>query len=143
VPQASNKKPALTGRNTPEKKPAAKRAPASNAPAKAKAAAPGTRIAAASSAKQDKKYKRAKVVRDSFTMPQGDYARIAELKKICLAGGVSVKKSELLRAGVLALAALAPANLLAAIGALESVKTGRPVKDPELRKKHPKPRKHK
>ena len=76
-------------------------------------------------------------------MPASDYARIAELKRTCLAAGVSVKKSELLRAGVLALAALAPANLLAAIGTLESVKTGRPVKDPALPKKRPKPRKHK
>jgi hypothetical protein len=143
VPQSINKKPAVSGRKTPAKKPAAKRAPVPSAPGKEVAPQPAARSAAGGPPRQDKKDKRAKVVRDSFTMPEGDYARIAELKKTCLAGGVSVKKSELLRAGVLALAGLAPANLLAAIGALESVKTGRPVKDPDLRKKHPKPRKHK
>jgi hypothetical protein len=144
VPQSTNKKAAATRRNTPAKNRAAKRAPAPTAPVKPKGnAQPVTRIVVASSTKQDKKYKKAKVVRDSFTMPEGDYARIAELKRTCLAGGVSVKKSELLRAGLLALAALAPANLLAAIGTLENVKTGRPVKDPDLREKHPKPRKHK
>jgi hypothetical protein len=52
-----------------------------------------------------------------------------------------VKKSELLRAGLQALAALAPANLLATIGSLENVKTGRPVK--EFHEKDAKPRKHK
>jgi hypothetical protein len=144
VPQSANKKPAPTRRATIAKKRTTKRVPAASAPVKPPMTAESaTRIAAATSTKQERKNKRAKVVRDSFTMPESDYARIAELKRTCLAAGVSVKKSELLRAGVLALAALAPANLLAAIGTLESVKTGRPVKDPDLPKKRPKPRKHK
>jgi hypothetical protein len=126
----------------PGKKPAVKRAPDLRAPAKPKPTAqPVTQMAAAT--KQDKKNNRARLVRDNFTMPEGDYARIAELKKTGLAAAISVRKSELLRAGVLALAELAPANLRAAISTLESVKTGQPVKDPDLRKKHPKPRKHK
>jgi hypothetical protein len=72
--------------------------------------------------------KKEKVVRDSFTMPKSDYDKIAALKQKCLDAGVSVKKSELLRAGLLLLEASAPKRLLAAISAVETVKTGRPTK---------------
>ncbi|RDU94707.1 hypothetical protein [Trinickia dinghuensis] len=75
-----------------------------------------------------KRAKKEKVVRDSFTMPQTDYERIALLKRKCLDAGVAVKKSELLRAGLQLLEAAPPKRLLAAISALEAVKTGRPAK---------------
>ncbi|MFD2271763.1 hypothetical protein ACFS07_12895 [Undibacterium arcticum] len=84
--------------------------------ASAKSIAPGVEIPA----------KKAKVIRDSFTMPEVDYRKLAELKSRCLAAGVSVKKSELLRIGLHLLAALPIARLTAAATALESVKkTGR------------------
>jgi hypothetical protein len=69
-----------------------------------------------------------KVVRDSFTMPKSDYVKIAELKQRCLDAGVSVKKSELLRAGLALLAQAQPKRLIAAVSALDTVKTGRPAK---------------
>ncbi|MDF3834570.1 hypothetical protein P3W85_16630 [Cupriavidus basilensis] len=72
--------------------------------------------------------KKEKVVRDSFTMPKSDYAKIAELKQRCLAAGVQVKKGELLRAGLQLLAAASAEQLMAAVAAVEAVKTGRPVK---------------
>lgn len=72
--------------------------------------------------------KKEKVVRDSFTMPKSDYAKIDELKKRCVAAGISVKKSELLRAGLHMLAFAADKRLVAAVAALEPVKTGRPAK---------------
>lgn len=74
------------------------------------------------------KAKRAKVVRDSFTMPQEDYRLLNDLKKQSLNLGVSVKKSELLRAGLQALVRMAPAERLALLGGVEKVKTGRPSK---------------
>ena len=73
--------------------------------------------------------KKEKVVRDSFTMPKSDYEKIAALKQKCLAAGVSVKKSELLRAGLLLLdSAPTLEGLLTAISAVATVKTGRPAK---------------
>jgi hypothetical protein len=75
-----------------------------------------------------KRAKKEKVVRDSFTMPKSDYEKIAGLKNKGLAAGVSVKKSELLRAGLLMLESAAPKRLLAAVSAVEQVKTGRPAK---------------
>jgi len=76
----------------------------------------------------DKPPKKPKVVRDSFTMPEHDYGKLAELKRKCLAGGVQVKKSELLRAGLLALEALEDKKLLSVVAQVEAVKMGRPAK---------------
>ncbi|MBV8260602.1 MAG: hypothetical protein JO239_06510 [Paraburkholderia sp.] len=78
---------------------------------------------------KNKRAKKEKVVRDSFTMPKADYERIAALKQTCLEAGVSVKKSELLRAGLQLLEASSTKRLVGAIAALETVKTGRPAKD--------------
>jgi hypothetical protein len=75
-----------------------------------------------------KRAKKEKVVRDSFTMPKSDYEKIAALKQKCLDAGVAVKKSELLRAGLLLLEGIPVDRLLEAIAAVETVKTGRPAK---------------
>jgi thioesterase domain-containing protein len=75
-----------------------------------------------------KNAKKEKVVRDSFTMPKADHERIATLKRKCLDAGITVKKSELLRAGIQLLDSASSKRLLAAISALETVKTGRPAK---------------
>jgi hypothetical protein len=69
-----------------------------------------------------------KPVRDSFTMPEADFALIATLKARALAGKRATKKSELLRAGLHALAALDAAGLMAALAGLAPVKVGRPKK---------------
>ncbi|MFM2397658.1 MAG: hypothetical protein RLZZ144_908 [Pseudomonadota bacterium] len=47
-----------------------------------------------------------KTVRDTFSMPETDYALIAMLKKSAQAGGLKVKKNELLRVGLLLLSQL-------------------------------------
>jgi predicted transglutaminase-like cysteine proteinase len=67
-----------------------------------------------------------KVVRDSFTMPQSDYSKLEELKLACLKEGISVKKSELLRAGLSVLSKLSMAQLKKTIAQVEQIKTGRP-----------------
>ncbi|MBK7900455.1 MAG: hypothetical protein IPJ99_14265 [Betaproteobacteria bacterium] len=74
------------------------------------------------------KPRKAKMVRDSFTMPEGEYVRIAGLKKRLLGLKIAAKKSELLRAGIALLDGLKDAELLAAVARVEKVKTGRPAK---------------
>lgn len=74
------------------------------------------------------KTRKPKLVRDSFAMPETEYGRIAELKKRMQALGHPVKKSELLRGGIAALAALNDAELKAVMGRVERIKTGRPAK---------------
>ncbi len=68
------------------------------------------------------KAKKAKLVRDSFTMPDGEYALIAALKKRCLDAGVPAKKSEILRAAVANLAKLGDASVVAAVRRLDVIK---------------------
>lgn len=65
---------------------------------------------------------------DSFTMPKYDYEKIAALKQKCLDAGMPVRKSELLRAGLILLEAVPIKRLLGAISAVETVKTGPPAK---------------
>ncbi|MBQ5962967.1 hypothetical protein [Massilia sp. ZL223] len=66
------------------------------------------------------------LVRDSFTMPEQEYAVLAEVKQACLRAGIDVKKSELLRIGVALLGQLDVATLKTVLGALPQLKTGRP-----------------
>lgn len=90
--------------------------------------APTSLASAAPSGKKDKKIKlqKTKVIRDSFTLPQDDYAKISELKQSCLKSGLHVKKSELIRAGLRLLSKLDATQLHAELEALEKIKTGRP-----------------
>ena len=86
------------------------------------------KAAVPSVAKKPKWENKKKVVRDSFTMPQNEYARIAQIKNACLKAKMHVKKSEVLRAGLILLAELNVAQLKRALGGLEKIKTGRPSK---------------
>lgn len=69
---------------------------------------------------------RPKLIRDSFTMPEFDYARIKALKTRLLSAGVEIKKSEVLRAGLLALEGMSDTQLQKISGQVERIKTGRP-----------------
>ncbi len=74
------------------------------------------------------KAKKIKLVRDSYAMPENEYAQIGELKKRLAAMSVDVKKSELLRAGIAVMAALKDAELKLVMARVERIKTGRPAK---------------
>jgi hypothetical protein len=74
------------------------------------------------------KPKKLKLIRDSYAMPEGEYAQIAVLKKRLSGLGNEVKKSELLRCGIAVLAALNDAELKAVMDRVERIKTGRPSK---------------
>lgn len=111
-----------------------KNAPKANAKATAttEKVATETSVEFAKPAKESKTKKAAtkkpKLVRDSFTFPEDDYALIAVLKQRALNAGRDIKKSELLRAGLAALAAMSENDLLVAMDGVERIKTGRPSK---------------
>jgi hypothetical protein len=67
-----------------------------------------------------------KVIRDSFTMPDHDYALIDEIKTACIKQGIVMNKAEILRAGLRALASMSDPQLKKAAGTIEKIKTGRP-----------------
>jgi hypothetical protein len=133
--------PAPAAKRAPKKTPVAVKAVASAAlkPVRklsAKAAASGDTakdVAVAKGASQaqavkaETSRKRDKLVRDSFTMPKGEYALLADLKQRATTLARPAKKSELLRAGIKALAAMGDTAFLAALYDVPALKTGRPA----------------
>lgn len=118
------------GAKTPAKKAAA---PAAKAAKAAKTAPPPKTMKIPASAKSAEaradKPRKAKLVRDSFTIPKAEYTVLEELKVRAGRLGRPTRKSEVLRAGVIALAAMADAAFLASIDKVPALKTGRPAKD--------------
>lgn len=77
---------------------------------------------------QKEKNKKPKLVRDSFTMPEAEYAVLGDVKKACLKAGIDVKKSELLRVGVALLRQIELDRLKEILAGLPALKAGRPKK---------------
>lgn len=123
-PPATARTAATAAKKTATRSPVARKSP----PVKKAVHEPEPFAAKVSKADKPAKAKKAKLVRDSFTMPELEYALIAALKKRCLDAGVSAKKSEILRAAVANLAKLSDASVAAAVRRLEVIKTGRPAK---------------
>ena len=120
-------------------KPAAKKVaaqPAAKAgakPAAKVAAKPAAKAASkpapkAAAADKPAKEKKVKMVRDSISIPKLEYQVLDELKVRAGKLGAPIKKTELIRAGIKALAALPDAAFLLAVRAVPSLKTGRPAK---------------
>lgn len=74
------------------------------------------------------KQKKPKLVRDSFTIPKTEYLVLDDLKLRSMKLTNPAKKSELIRAGIKALAAMSDAAFASAIQAVPTIKTGRPAK---------------
>ena len=113
---------------SPARKPAAKKAPAAKKTTRSSTVArqPSREKVAAKSG--EKKHPKPILVRDSFTMPDNEYALLAKTKKTCLKAGFEIKKSELIRIGIALAHNLSAARLKKAQQALQPVKTGRPKK---------------
>lgn len=145
--RAAKKAPAAVAEKAPAKaaKPAASKA-ASKAPVRTASAVVSKaavevapKAAAAPAAKKQpvakpvadtkEKAKKPKLVRDSFTMPETEYAVLGQVKKTCLKAGIEVKKSELLRAGVALIEGLDIEQLKMVLASLTPLKAGRPKKD--------------
>ena len=106
-------------------------APKAAPKAGAKSPAETSKTAAAKPAATDAakhKLPKEKLVRDSFTMPEQEYAVLSQVKKACLKAGFEIKKSELLRVGVALISQIDMATLQKVLGSLPQLKTGRPKK---------------
>ena len=113
VPSKAVVAKATVARKVPLAKPAAPKAPA--------------KVALTTATKLVKNVKKPKLVRDSFTIPKAEYTVLDDLKQRAATLAQSVKKSELLRAGIKALAAMSDAAFLNALGQVPAIKTGRPA----------------
>jgi len=72
------------------------------------------------------KEKKPKLVRDSFAIPKAEYSVLEALKQRAANHAHPIKKSELLRAGIKALASMPDTAFLASLQAVPAIKTGRP-----------------
>ena len=84
-------------------------------------------LAATPVVKLEKNTKKHKLVRDSFTIPKAEYTVLDDLKQRAAKLMRSAKKSELLRAGIKALAAMSDTEFLNALKQVPAIKTGRPA----------------
>lgn len=118
-----------TAKKAPAKKPAPTRPAAAPKPVSKTAMAkkPAAKPAPATKAEKPVKTKKPKLVRDSFTIPKAEYVVLDELKQRAAKLTRPVKKSELLRAGIKALAAMPDAAFLEALNNVPAIKTGRPA----------------
>ena len=104
--------------------------PATKAKSIAKPVAkPAAKPAAKTAIVKATKAKKPKMVRDSFTFPKDEYSVLDALKLRAAKLGSPAKKTELLRAGVKAIAAMSDVAFLASLQAVPSLKTGRPAKE--------------
>lgn len=123
APVKAARKPVATAPAKPAVKAAVK---AAVKPAPVTAATP---VAAPEAQAGRDKVRKAKLVRDSFTMPEQEYAVLGQVKKACLKAGFEIKKSELLRIGVALISQLDMATLQNILASLPQLKTGRPKND--------------
>jgi len=113
-------------KRSPRKTSAVKKAIAPKRPTP-KAAAPAKAPTVVNKPVKLEKVKKPKLIRDSFTIPKLEYVVLDALKERAGKLARSAKKSELLRAGIKALAAMPDAAFLAALAAVPTIKTGRPA----------------
>lgn len=102
------------------------------APAAKKATPSAKPVPAASTPADPAAHAKTKLVRDSFTIPKTEYLVLESLKLRAATLARPVKKSELLRAGIKALQAMSDRALLAALGGVPSLKTGRPSRTKDV-----------
>jgi hypothetical protein len=113
-------------KRSPRKTSAVKKAVTPKRPAP-KAAAPAKAPTVVNKPVKLEKVKKPKLIRDSFTIPKPEYVVLDALKERAGKLARAAKKSELLRAGIKALAAMPDAAFLAALAAVPTIKTGRPA----------------
>ncbi len=123
APASAAKKPAASA-----KKPAAPKVNKQPSVAKKVRPAPTPVLAKNSKKAKSAKPKKTKLVRESFNMPEAEYALFAALKKRCLNAGLAAKKSEVLRAAITNLVKLSDVALVAAMRHLTEIKTKRTAK---------------
>ena len=135
IAKSAAKTPTKTSAKTPVKtapKPATKSATATLKPAVTKTPAKtvtskvDTKPILRTPIEKPIKAKKIKLVRDSFTIPKPEYLILDNLKLRATDLKHPVKKGELIRAGIKALAAMSDPHFLAALKVVPMLKTGRP-----------------
>ncbi len=123
--KSSVKRPVATQKSAKRAKPVGSAVEPAPAPSPSAKATTATKATTAVAPKIEPRLK-AKLVRDSFTLPETDHDLIKQCKKHAIASGRETKKSEVVRAAIQVFAALSVAQQLAAYEKLQSISVGRP-----------------
>ena len=105
-----------------------KKSPAGTAKKNTKAGKKSSPEGSKAGAKKKADVKHAKLVRDSFTIPEDELQLLADTKKKCLKAGIDIKKSELIRIGISIVHGLGLSRIKKEKRTLQPIKTGRPKK---------------
>ena len=124
-----------TARKQPATKPTVRSQAASKSAKKSKKVAPTKKLVLSPKlankppkhAKSTKPTK-IKLVHDSFSMPEGEYALLGQVKEACSIAGIKLKKSELIRIAIAQLSKMSNAKIAAAKSSLTELKPGRSKK---------------
>ena len=127
VEPTEKKAPAVKKRVVAKKTNLAKKATAKKAAKKTskKASSKSTKSTKANKATKTVK---TKLVRDSFAIPEKEYAALVAVKKTCLKAGLEIKKTELIRIGIALVNNLTTAKIKTAQAKLTQISAGRPKK---------------
>lgn len=128
APTAASAKKVLSARASKKASPPAPVPLKTRGKTPGKALTPAPESATPTKAAKPVKLKKPKLIRDSFTIPKDEYAVIDALKLRAGQLSSSTKKSELIRAGIKALAAMEDGAFLGALQQVPVIKTGRPAK---------------
>lgn len=127
------KKPAVKSAERKTTKPVKKVVPVKSEPAPGNKslpplAKPLSEAFAKPKAEKKDKVKKPKMVRDSFSFPKTEYTVLDTLKQRALKLAHPIKKGELVRAGIQAIAGMTDAAFLQTLKSVPTIKTGRPKK---------------
>ncbi len=118
------KAPAVKKRRVTKKVSASKKA----SPAKKAATKKTTKKSSKKTHAKALKPVKTKLIRDSFAIPENEYAALVAVKKSCLKAGLEIKKTELIRIGIALVNNLTTAKIKTAKGKLTPISAGRPKK---------------
>jgi hypothetical protein len=128
VEPTEKKAPAVKKRNVAKKTSPVKKVTVKKAAKKsAKKTSKKTLVKSTKATKATKTVK-TKLIRDSFAIPEKEYAALVAVKKTCLKAGLEIKKTELIRIGIALVNDLTTAKIKTAQAKLTQISAGRPKK---------------
>ena len=127
VEPTEKKAPAVKKRVVAKKTGSVKKVAAKKAAKKTSKKAP-TKSTKSTKANKATKTVKTKLVRDSFAIPEKEYAALVAVKKTCLKAGLEIKKTELIRIGIALVNNLTTAKIKTAQAKLTQISAGRPKK---------------
>jgi hypothetical protein len=128
VEPTEKKAPAVKKRNIAKKTSSVKKVTVKKAAKKSATKTSKKTLVKSTKATKAAKTVKTKLIRDSFAIPEKEYAALVAVKKTCLKAGLEIKKTELIRIGIALVNTLTTAKIKTAQAKLTQISAGRPKK---------------